>query len=71
MTIKPIRIVERSNGMYVNLQDVIQVVLYFHNMYPCMTSQHIFDELRLARGEYYDSKSRPNPNGIDNDTGGE
>jgi hypothetical protein len=36
-----------------------------------MTSQHIFDELRLARGEYYDSKSRPNPNGIDNDTGGE
>lgn len=51
---KDIGVIHTQRGLYVKLDDIIKMVLWHHNMYPCMTTQNIFDALRIARRKYYD-----------------
>jgi hypothetical protein len=55
MTTANIHIINTTHGSYVNLNDVIKLVLSYHNRYPSSTSLCIYDSLADARKEHYET----------------
>jgi hypothetical protein len=52
-----IHIMDTSNGLYANLNDVLTVLLKFHAQFPSRSSQAIYNSLKEARKEWYDTQS--------------